>query len=854
VRFTTAFGAALLFASATQLYGQFCNLQSTTSQATCDTAGSITNCTFGYTNIGGADCIGDFKAAFGILDPGTILSAQGTSVLSSCAPAGTITFPFGAVQGHSSMSNSIQCQGTGSLHPGETATITARVMPDPAFSGTFFFVGYVASYKNPDPNAFGTVSATYQGSAFISVQICTATPSVAGSAPSGFPYLVSWTSTTGASSGGGYEVQEATKADFSDAITLTEPTTSRQFQHSVTVATTFYYRVRPISCGGSPGSFASSAQIVVLPQQPPTSRDFDLVVPLGSTTQVSQDITFSGLPSGATFTATTDKPYLTISPSSGTVRSDGTVTVTVKGDPSNLPVGANTGTVILTVSSGKGGPVPNDNTSASKPVSISLVTPVSPVAKGAPPNDALIVPAVAHLEGVVPFRSDVRITNAGTAAATYLLSFTPQATDGTSGRQTTITVQPGQTVALNDVLKDFFGFALSSDQAGGVLDIRTLVGSSATTFVSSRTFAATASGTYGQFIPAVPLSRFLKAAGGALTLTQVSQSEAFRTNIGLVEGLGAAATGRLRVFSATGQSLGEFPFSLRPFEFVQLGSFLALKGITADNARVEAVVDSPTGSITTYASVLDNRTNDPLLVSPLRAGSLSASRYVLPGMADFASTFSNFHSDIRLYNASAASVTATATFYPQGTPAASTTKSVTIAPGEISAYNNVLPTLFGITGSGGSIVVTTPANTSLIVSGRTYSNDAASGGTFGQFIPAVTPPEGVGLGEAPLQVLQLEQSSNFRSNLGLNELTGNPVTVHVALILPDSKTSPSTDVTLLANEFRQLNAVISSLNPGNNTYNARIIVSVVGGTGRVTAYGSVIDNLTSDPTYVPAQK
>ncbi len=683
------------------------------------------------------------------------------------------------------------------------------------------------------------------------VVVCTAIPSVAGAVPSGVPYVVSWNATTG---GGGYEVQEATKPDFSDAVTLSEPSTSRTFQHTVTTPATFYYRVRPLTCAGSAGSFGPSAQIVVLPQQAPTSRDFDLIVPVGTTAQVSQDITFSGLPPGATFTVTTDKSYLTITPASGSVRSDGTVTVTVKGDPRNLPVGANTGTVILTVTPpGKGTPIANQTTTVSRPVSISLVTPVSPVAKGPPPNDALIVPAVAHLEGVVPFRSDVRITNADTSAATYLLSFTPQGTDGTTtGRQTTIVVQPDQTAALNDVLKDFFGFAQPTDQAGGVLDIRVISGSITKTFVSSRTFAATVAGTYGQFIPAVPLAKFLKAGAGSLTLTQVAQSEAFRTNIGLLEGLGAAVSGRLRVFLGGGQSLGEFPFSLRPFEFVQFSSFLASKGITAPDARIEVVVDSATGGVSTYASVLDNRTQDPLLVSPVQTNALSANRYVLPGMADFTSAFSNFHSDVRLYNASAAAVNATMTFYPQGNPSASTAKDVTIAPAEIKAYDNVLPTLFGITGTGGAIVVTTPANAPLIVSGRTYSN-ATGGGTFGQFIPAVTPAEGVGLGDPPLQVLQLEQSANFRSNLGLNELTGNPVTVEVAAVLPDSKVTPSTEVPLQANEFRQLGSVLASLNAGN-TYNARITVRVTGGTGRVTAYGSVIDFLTSDPTYVPAQK
>jgi hypothetical protein len=394
---------------------------------------------------------------------------------------------------------------------------------------------------------------------------------------------------------------------------------------------------------------------------------------------------------------------------------------------------------------------------------------------------------------------------------------------------------------------------MPSDQAGGVLDIKVITGSAATTFVSSRTYALDPiAGTYGQFIPAVPASKFLKNGAGTLTLTQVSQATAFHTNIGLVEGLGSNVAGRLQVFSTANQLLGEFPFSLRPFEFQQLSSFLASKGITASDARVDVTVDSPTGSVTTYASVLDNTTSDPLLVSPIQAANLSANRYVLPGMADL-NAGTNFHSDVRIYNASPFPVTATATYYPQNN-GAPVTQTINIATGEIKAYDNVLPTLFSQTSTGGAIVVTTPVNTPLIVSGRTYSN-AAKGGTYGQFIPAVTPADGVGVSDGPLQILQLEQSANFRSNVGLNELTGNPgvTTVQVSAIVDGSKVASSTNIDLQPNEFKQLNGVLASLNTGN-TYNARITVKVISGNGRVTAYGSVVDNNTSDPTYVPAQK
>ncbi|MBV9496139.1 MAG: hypothetical protein JOZ54_17965 [Acidobacteria bacterium] len=239
---------------------------------------------------------------------------------------------------------------------------------------------------------------------------------------------------------------------------------------------------------------------------------------------------------------------------------------------------------------------------------------------------------------------------------------------------------------------------------------------------------------------------------------------------------------------------------------------------------------------------------------PVQASTVSASRYVLPGMADLNNGAANFHSDIRIFNGGATSATVNLTYYPQGnTAGAKTATPITIPAGQVKAVDNVLPTLFGTTASGGSIVMTTDGNTSLVATGRTYSI-AANNGTFGQFIPAVSPSEGVGLGDRALQVLQLEQSRSFRSNLGLAELSGNPARVRIIVTLPDSKVSPVLETDLPANGFLQFTSILSQLlGPGTDTYNARASVEVISGSGRITAYGSVIDGDTQDPTYVPSQ-
>ena len=50
----------------------------------------------------------------------------------------------------------------------------------------------------------------------------------------------------------------------------------------------------------------------------------------------------------------------------------------------------------------------------------------------------------------------------------------------------------------------------------------------------------------------------------------------------------------------------------------------------------------------------------------------------------------------------------------------------------------------------------------------------------------------------------------------------------------------------------QLGSLLKSVGL-DETYNARVTVRAVSGTGKVAAYASVIDLVTNDPTYVPAQ-
>ena len=629
------------------------------------------------------------------------------------------------------------CLGPGSLAPGSTFTSTVNVSGAAPNAPIFAVTGV-------EDEATGTILGLAYAISNSIAPTCTPSANVPSATLSGVQYTVSWTPVVDPAAT--YVVEESTASDFS-TITATIPTsaTSAQFQHSVTTATTFYYRVRAATCSGQPGANSTPVSIVVtVPVTTP--RGTDVVVPLGTTSPFVIPVTvqLASSAAGNTYSATMDKPYYTVSPATGTVPQSGQLQLLITADPSTLPAGASTGTLTITTKA-PGTTSTLDSTTTSLPISVSLVTPVTPGGKTLPPPNALVIPVVTHVvgSGNTPFVSDVRLTNASTSSVNYQVSYTPANSDGTqTGKITNLTVPAGQTVALNDIAKDFFGVGATSspgDAGSGALEIRPVNSVSTATYASSRTYASTSNGTYGQFIAAIPFSQFATQlsvglpVGGTtptgpaplLSLQQVAQSTKFRTNLGLVEGSGTPATGNVNIYDDSGALLKTVPFSLQPGEQKQLNHFIdQVAGIpNLNDGRIEIQVTSATGAVSAYASVLDNLTTDPLAVTPVVASSIHSTRYVIPGIAEL-NTGTNFHSDIRLFNGGLGDANVTLTFYPQGNGTPVAMPAFTIPKGQIKAIDNVLPTFFGVTAGGGSIVATTSGDSSIVATGRTYSLDA----------------------------------------------------------------------------------------------------------------------------------
>ena len=83
----------------------------------------------------------------------------------------------------------------------------------------------------------------------------------------------------------------------------------------------------------------------------------------------------------------------------------------------------------------------------------------------------------------------------------------------------------------------------------------------------------------------------------------------------------------------------------------------------------------------------------------------------------------------------------------------------------------------------------------------------------------MTANDAAALGTRPLQILQIEESDRYRTNVGFAEVPGNAATVEVTAIPSDSKVAASTQIQLSPNQYIQYPQLLKSMGL-SNTYNA----------------------------------
>ncbi|HNX49525.1 MAG TPA: YCF48-related protein [Thermoanaerobaculaceae bacterium] len=246
--------------------------------------------------------------------------------------------------------------------------------------------------------------------------------------------------------------------------------------------------------------------------------------------------------------------------------------------------------------------------------------PVFIPARRAPLATPLYLATAAHVAGAAGtnWRSDVEVHNAGTTQATFSIALLKRGQVNASPVTQTFTIEPGRSALYGDVIDSVFHF-----QGAAALRVTPLVGS---VQVNSRTYNQRSDGTFGQLVPALADAMAFEA-GEQARLVQLAQSASltsgYRTNIGLVNASAVTGTVEVALYAADGTLLGTLPAqdtTLRPYEYRQIDqAFGKVTSAAVDDGFAVVSTRTSGGRFFAYASVIDNRTGDPVLVPAQRA-------------------------------------------------------------------------------------------------------------------------------------------------------------------------------------------------------------------------------------------
>ena len=212
---------------------------------------------------------------------------------------------------------------------------------------------------------------------------------------------------------------------------------------------------------------------------------------------------------------------------------------------------------------------------------------------------------------------------------------------------------------------------------------------------------------------------------------------------------------------------------------------------------------------------------------------------------------SSWTTDVDVNNSGMETATFQYLWLPRGMdnsmPAESAT--FTLEPGETIRHADVLAAAFGVadgTNAVGALAIISDSGYLKIFSRTFNTNDA---GTFGQGIAGI-PADELIQANMKKRILFFTEGEMYRSNIGLLNGTGTPLTVMWERYTADGMMVDSASAELRPWENVQLNQVFGNEAPVEGGY---IDVWTETDGGAFAAYGSVLDNMTSDPTTVLPQ-
>jgi hypothetical protein len=404
--------------------------------------------------------------------------------------------------------------------------------------------------------------------------------------------------------------------------------------------------------------------------------------------------------------------------------------------------------------------------------------------------------------------------------------------DNSAVQPVTITVPKRQMLVYNDVVSSLF-------HASNLGAIRF---KSPDDFVATqRIYAQTANGTLGQFVPGLDIATAKKNG----VLIQLKSNSAFRTNIGAVNPNASAANVTWKLYDKENALIGMGRNDVMPpFAVIspkKVADYLSAGSADLSDAWVSYTSDQP---IFAYASVVDNGTTDPTFIPALEdvaAGTPKDAYLSIGGSVGL------FRTDASIFNPSSTKdIQIQAYYLPVDNIDNSAVQpvAVTVPKRKMLVYNDVVTSLFHASNLG---AIRLKSSDDFLTTQRIYAQTTA--GTLGQFVPGLD----TSLARKTGVLIQLKSNSAFRTNIGA--VNPNAVAANVTWRLYDKQNA------LIGAPRNDVMPPLAVLSPQNvtaylNAGSADLTDAWVSYTSDqpLFAYASVIDNASTDPTFIPASE
>jgi PKD repeat protein len=425
--------------------------------------------------------------------------------------------------------------------------------------------------------------------------------------------------------------------------------------------------------------------------------------------------------------------------------------------------------------------------------------------------------------GNTSWRTELNVFNAGSQSASISLIYVPSG--GGNAITRSLVLGPKQARTYTNSLLDLF----SIDNGAGALKLEAIsAGGSADLRVTSRTFTTSPDGTYGQAVPDVRP----EALEQTLYVTGITANESYRTNIGLVNRDSAPVSVTLTLYNTVGSTLATRNVTLAAGSFQQSGLaayFPVIEGGSYDVLTMKIAAASPS-AVSGYASVVDNRTQDPIYIQAVPASRGNTMIVPVVGRAPGANgTF--WRSDVTLYNPSPAAMNVT--FRYNGSE-----QLVPVGGGDTLVLADVLSRFGQTAGSGALRLSWTSAGP--VVTSRTYTS-VESGGTYGQ---SIDPVAAFG---ARMFVPGLRHDEDFRTNIGFVNGGSEAENVTITLLSPLGAELGRDTIELAPGE--QVQFGVTAMFPTAVLESGFTLTAEGDANSQVFAYGSMVDNRSGDPVF-----